>query len=106
VKETIGLITQAIALWLLIFVVIRRQLNDLGIKEDDPRTQYTKNALFAGALLMTLLCSMGFVRLLHIFIVGGSTPLLDDMTFWANRLVYLAAGVTGWILYRGNKRQI
>lgn len=104
-KETIGLILQAISMICFLYV-LNRQLNDLFLKEDDRKKQYTKNVLFAGMSAVFLLCSVGFIRLLHIATEGHSTPLLDDMTFWSNRVVFLAIGLSAYFLYKGNKRVV
>lgn len=104
-KEVIGLIIQAIALGGM-FYVINRQLNDLWVQEDDAKKQYTKNVLFAGMSIAALLCSVGLFRLLHILLIGHTTDLLDDMAFWASRLIYLEISIAGFFLYKGNKRVI
>lgn len=103
-KELLGLVPQAIGLFLILWV-INRQLNDLFIK-DEPLAQYTKYILFGGAVALALVYSTGFVRLLHVILEGKSNWLLDDLTFWANRAAPLVNGVTGFVLYRGNKREV
>jgi hypothetical protein len=103
-KETVGLAIQAISFALLAGVVLRRQLNDLFIKETDAGAQFTKNVLFGGAIVVTFMCSVGLIRLLYIAVHGSTTWLLDDATFWANRALYLANAVIGVTLYR-NKRE-
>ena len=103
-KELIGLLPQAIGLALILWV-IKRQLNDLFIK-DSPREQFTKYVLFGGAAALAFIYSMGFVRLLHVVLEGHSMGLLDMLTFWSNRVAPLVNGVTGFALYRGNKREL
>jgi len=103
-KEMFGLIPQVIGLAMIMWV-INRQLNDLFIK-DDPRTQFTKYVLFGGAVALALLYATSFVRLLHVVLEGKSTGWLDNLTFWSNRAAPLVNGVTGFVLYRGNKREV
>lgn len=104
-NDTIRLLLQGTGLLILIFWVIRRQLHSLFVKEDDPKVQYTKNVMFAGAVIVTLASSTSFIRLLYIAIQGHTTVFLDDLVYWTNGTWALLAGVVGLLLYQ-NKREL